>query len=146
MTPTSVVDQSEAPPSPVPVKRWKPTSGAYAALLLIMIPFVWMGIGREGVSPAVATAIGFALCVLSVTAMVLITLQGSRPSARFVQLISLLSPTVLLMAVFPLIVGLLGSSEIGQTNTLMVVLAVSVTVPWISSSVTSPMYGPLGRC
>lgn len=144
MTPTSVVDQSEAPPSPVPVKRWKPTSGAYAALLLIMIPFVWMGIGREGVSPAVATAIGFALCVLSVTAMVLITLQGSRPSARFVQLISLLSPTVLLMAVFPLIVGLLGSSEIGQTNTLMVVLAVSVTVPWISSSVTSPMYGPLG--
>lgn len=142
MTLTSMVGHDGAPLPPV--KRRRPTNGAYAVLLLSMIPLVWMGIGREGVSSTVAIALGFVLCTLSVAAMMLVTLRGDRSSARFVQLISLLSPTALLMAVFPLIVGLLNSWEIGQTNTLMVVLAVSVTVPWISSSITSPMYGPLG--
>jgi len=55
-----------------------------------------------------------------------------------------LAPVLLLMLAFPLASGRMAADRIGDTNLGAIVLASSVTVPWLSQVVCMPLYRGLG--
>lgn len=88
----------------------------------------WAWLTQVDPNPMVATSLGIVFCLMSLTVVVLL--------GRVWQALVQLSPTALLMTVFPWIVDDIRA-------VLPIVLMVSVTVPWISHAVTLPFYRPL---
>lgn len=76
-------------------------------------------------------------------AVALVKLLSRSDRGSTLKLITNLSPTMLLMTVFPFITSELTASSIGHTTTMLVVLMVSVTIPWITSTASAPVYGAL---
>ncbi|WIM68433.1 hypothetical protein QP027_03275 [Corynebacterium breve] len=75
---------------------------------------------------------------LGIIAAIYSVLRWGRDSSSIMQLMATISPTALLMTTFPLIMDELIVA--GHQN---LVLAVAVTVPWITSAATLPIYAPL---
>ena len=100
--------------------------GIIAALSATLVAWLWFFL-REP-DPVRTIALGAVVCLI-VAGYVL---SRGHVWPVLVQM----SPTALLMTVFPLIVGTLG-------ETITLVLMVSITVPWISHAVTLPFYRPL---
>ncbi len=61
------------------------------------------------------------------------------------QLVLHLTPVLLLTTVFPLVDDEIGSARIGGVGLTSVVLASSMTVPWLSQSVCMPLYRGIGE-
>ncbi|MDO5668440.1 MAG: hypothetical protein Q4G50_00380 [Corynebacterium sp.] len=91
-----------------------------------LVAWLWLFLGEP--DPFRSMAFGGVVCLLVVG----YALSRGQVWPVLVQM----SPTALLMTVFPLIVGTLG-------ETITLVLMVSITVPWISHAVTLPFYRPL---
>ena len=108
-----------------------------------LIPVTWAYIEMTPNPPAFLAVIGLFVCAITIGGAVYMTVYQGQSYARLFQLFTNLSPTILLMSVFPFISGTLNSQSIGNSRELMVVLAVSVTVPWIASTVSMPVYEPL---
>ena len=107
-----------------------------------LIPVTWAYIEMTPNPPAFLAVIGLFVCAITIGGAVYMTVYQGQSYARLFQLFTNLSPTILLMSVFPFISGTLNSQSIGNSRELMVVLAVSVTVPWIASTVSMPVYEP----
>ncbi|PRQ11386.1 hypothetical protein C1Y63_06695 [Corynebacterium sp. 13CS0277] len=75
--------------------------------------------------------------------------QSTRSPRPWARVAANLAPTVLLMSVFPLIASTFAVTTIGvgpqATPTLLVVLAVSVSVPWACGIVAAPFYPALAQ-
>ncbi|WJZ01710.1 hypothetical protein CFREI_02030 [Corynebacterium freiburgense] len=99
---------------------------AFVAFLGTVCAWVWLT--KVGPDPMFPTFMGIFFCLIALVSVVLL----GRVWHALVQL----SPTALLMTVFPFIVD-----EI--RGVIALVLMVSVTVPWISHAVTLPFYRPL---
>lgn len=100
--------------------------GIIFALAATLVAWLWFFLGEP--DPVWAIALGAVVCLL--IAGLVLTRGPVWP------VLVQMSPTALLMTVFPLIVGTLG-------DTIFLVLMVSITVPWISHAVTLPFYRPL---
>lgn len=68
------------------------------------------------------------------------TAGAPGPLRGFGTLIAKMSPTILLMSVFPLVIATLNSTDIGGVPAERVLLAVSVSVPWLSQAVCIAFY------
>lgn len=88
----------------------------------------WAWLTRVDPNPALPTALGIIFCLFALASVVML--------GRVWQALVQLSPTALLMTVFPFIV-------VEIRGVIAIVLMVSVTVPWISHAVTLPFYRPL---
>jgi hypothetical protein len=100
---------------------------------------VWGLLSVRALPTPVLTTLGIgALIVAAVLVMRSVAKAPVRLTRAMWQLISLMSPTALLMATFPLIIG-----DIAAIGQVKAILAVSVAVPWISAATTMPVYGQL---
>jgi hypothetical protein len=70
---------------------------------------------------------------------------AGRPFATLGQLVLHLSPVILLTTVFPLVSEDISNTRIGGVSLTSVVLASSMTVPWLSQSVCMPLYRGIGE-
>ncbi|MGY1733174.1 hypothetical protein ACI798_16810 [Geodermatophilus sp. SYSU D01045] len=69
---------------------------------------------------------------------------GGRPLGTVGQLVLHLTPVLLLSTVFPLVDEEISAARIGGVGLTGVVLASSMTVPWLSQSVCMPLYRGIG--
>ncbi|MDO4917863.1 MAG: hypothetical protein Q3974_09665, partial [Rothia sp. (in: high G+C Gram-positive bacteria)] len=71
--------------------------------------------------------------------------QFKRKRAKFIyQFVLYLSPVILLTAIFPLVTPRISQMTVGGTDLTQIILAVSITVPWMSQSVCLPIYRAMG--
>lgn len=98
------------------------------AVAFIGTACAWTWLIKVNPNPLIPTFVGFFFCAVALGTILLL--------GRVWQALVQLSPTALLMTVFPFIVD-----EI--RGVIPIVLMVSVTVPWISHAVTLPFYRPL---
>ncbi|MCX7491770.1 hypothetical protein OS127_04415 [Corynebacterium sp. P6129] len=118
--------------------RWFVLAG-----LAVLTVGAWFLLAGQHIPPAMSAVLAVGILVAAGVGAVWITGRGGGSRTSLVQLASVLSPTILLMTVFPTITDTLLRTSIGQTTTMTVVLAVSVTVPWLSGGVCMPVYEPL---
>lgn len=67
-----------------------------------------------------------------------------KRSKFFYQFLLYLSPVILLTAIFPLVTPQISRVTVGQVPLTQIILAVSITVPWMSQSICLPMYRAMG--
>lgn len=104
-----------------------------------VIAAVWASLHVPGVPAPVLTALGIGTLIVAVLLVIRAVLKAPVGLGRAMwQLVSLISPTALLMTTFPFIIG-----EIVAIGQVRAILAVSVAVPWISAATTMPVYGQL---
>lgn len=71
--------------------------------------------------------------------------QFKLKRARFIyQFVLYLSPVILLTAIFPLVTPRISQMTVGGTDLTQIILAVSITVPWMSQSICLPIYRAMG--
>lgn len=123
---------------------------------------LWVAPGIAGVVVAALLATTLLLpsvsdrgVVIGITAVVAVALLGSLaltwpssstrgPLSTAGQLVLHLTPVLLLTTVFPLVDSEISSARIGDISLTSVVLASSMTVPWLSQSVCMPLYRGIG--
>ncbi|AXE38338.1 hypothetical protein [Acidipropionibacterium virtanenii] len=121
----------------VPVNRTIPTSWVLV-LWTVVITVVWCLL-HVPLPTFLPTILGAGTLIGVVVLVVRSVVKAPvRPAPAVWQLVSLMSPTALLMATFPLIIG-----DIVAIGHVRAILAVSVAVPWISAATTMPVYGQL---
>ncbi|APT84106.1 hypothetical protein CAQU_02365 [Corynebacterium aquilae DSM 44791] len=119
---------------------------------------VWLGVlaacglwrvalGEEGGGPAATwpRIVGGMAAASLVFALLWVIGRAASPGAALARVAANLAPTALLMSVFPLIAGEFSASMLGATPALVVVLAVSVSVPWVCGIVAAPFYPALSE-
>ncbi|MDO4761614.1 MAG: hypothetical protein Q4A31_06835 [Corynebacterium sp.] len=110
--------------------------GVLIILSFVAMVMVWQWFAQAQASagvPEVSASIGILGFVLLVVAAIGVFSQG-----KLWQILVHMSPTALLMTVFPLIMWRLADS-------IIVVLMVAITVPWATSAAVMPTYEPLAR-
>ncbi|QNV40090.1 hypothetical protein IDM48_01125 [Rothia amarae] len=60
------------------------------------------------------------------------------------QFLLYLSPVILLTTIFPLVTPRISEVTVGRTQLTEIILAVSITVPWMSQSICLPIYRSMG--
>ena len=118
--------------------RWFVLAG-----ITVLTVGAWSLLAAHRIPQVMSAVLAVTILVVAGVGAVWLTGRGGGGRTSLVQLASVLSPTILLMAVFPTITDALLRSSVGQTTTMTVVLAVSVTVPWLSGGVCMPVYDPL---
>ncbi|MGY1769965.1 hypothetical protein [Blastococcus sp. SYSU D00813] len=73
------------------------------------------------------------------------TSAGRRPVHTLVQIALHLSPVLLLTTIFPLVSPEITATRVGGVSLTSIVLASSMTVPWLSQSVCMPLYRGIGE-
>ncbi|MBI8989472.1 hypothetical protein [Corynebacterium meridianum] len=111
--------------------------------LAVLTVGAWSLLAEHRIPQTMSAVLAVGILVVAGAGAVWLTGRGGRGRTSLVQLASVLSPTILLMTVFPTITDTLLRTAVGQTTTMTVVLAVSVTVPWLSGGVCMPVYEPL---
>lgn len=110
---------------------WRPLAYALQVILGLGVLTAGWWVLRQGLIPDAASVIlGLALSSL----VIYLAISNGRWWALLVSL----SPTILLMSVFPLVID-----RVGVDSSL--ILTVSVAVPWVAQAVTWPMYRPLNH-
>ncbi|WP_221709978.1 hypothetical protein [Corynebacterium testudinoris] len=124
----SIADDSllepESPASTVP---W----AGYMAMFFVglgLIALVWWALTNSQIPNSVFVVVGIALSLIAL-------FMATRTGQWWALTISL-SPTILLMSVFPLVINRIGADT-------SLILTVSVAVPWVAQAVTWPTYAPL---
>lgn len=122
------------------IRRGTPRRLSAVLVLLIasgLTALAWWLTGFENIRP-LTTIVGSLLLIGGfIVAFRLARLDNGGPVALW-RMISMLSPTALLMTVFPFIID-----RIAETGQGLLILAVSVTIPWITSAANMPLYAPL---
>lgn len=86
-----------------------------------------------------------AVALLVVAALVWPSSSTRGPMSSAGQLVLHLTPVLLLTTVFPLVASQISSARIGGVSLTSVVLASSMTVPWLSQSACMPLYRGIGE-
>jgi hypothetical protein len=118
------------------------SAGATVALLAATLAIPLVDDRDLVATAAIAVAIG-GLVVLAVNRSR--TPAGRRPVHTLFQLALHLSPVLLLTTIFPLVSPEITATRIGGVSLTSVVLASSMTVPWLSQSVCMPLYRGIGE-
>jgi hypothetical protein len=117
-----------------------------AALSFLASIAAWILLANSAFGPETDTYRTFQLliaslcCVIAVALAIIAASRTSRPAQALLAFAAHMSPTVLLMSVFPWISDDFATMQAGSTPTILVVLAVSVTVPWVSQAASTPFY------
>jgi hypothetical protein len=127
----------------LPERPWvAPAVGALLVMVLLGTTLLLPSVSDRKLVVGITLVVAVAL----LGALVLVWPSSSThgPLSTAGQLVLHLTPVLLLTTVFPLVAPAMGSARIGSVSLTSVVLASSMTVPWLSQSVCMPLYRGIG--
>ncbi|SER61045.1 hypothetical protein [Corynebacterium cystitidis] len=114
-------------------------------MVLVTIAVIQLAPAEENNQKNTIGWIGLALSAVAVASALLVLRVNKEhvEKANLFRFMVVISPTVLLMAAFAVAYSRISDMQLAGMNTVYLLLAVSVTVPWISSVASRPLYWPL---
>jgi hypothetical protein len=127
----------------LPERMWvTPAIGGFVVAALLATTLVLPTVSDRSVILAVTVVVAVALLGALTLAWPSTNTRGPLNTAG--QLVLHLTPVLLLTTVFPLVDSDISSARISGVSLTSVVLASSMTVPWLSQSVCMPLYRGIG--
>ena len=127
----------------LPERRWvAPAVGALLIVVLLGTTLLLPSLSDRGLVVGITLVV--AVVLLGALALVWPSSSTHGPLSTAGQLVLHLTPVLLLTTVFPLVAPAMSSARIGSVSLTSVVLASSMTVPWLSQSVCMPLYRGIG--
>ncbi|SNS90944.1 hypothetical protein SAMN04488107_4270 [Geodermatophilus saharensis] len=127
----------------LPERRWTtPAGGVLVVAALLGATLLLPSLSDRGAVAGITTVV--AVLLLGAVALVWPSTSRRGPLYTAGQLVLHLTPVLLLTTVFPLVDTEISSARIGGVGLTSVVLASSMTVPWLSQSVCMPLYRGIG--
>ncbi|WP_257160177.1 hypothetical protein [Corynebacterium cystitidis] len=114
-------------------------------MVLLTIAVIQLAPAEENNQKNTIGWIGLALSAVAIASALLVLRVNKEhvEKANLFRFMVVISPTVLLMASFAVAYSRISDVQLAGMNTVYLLLAVSVTVPWISSVASRPLYWPL---